>query len=112
LGHGTLVATMKLSRLVLDNAYTPEFASRIVDYEDGQQQIIPQGIHFLDLLPAYRLPETRDRLTETVKRSIWLHGQPTSSRPMSHQPGVFERCPTKAARRSMFEPVSFGASVL
>ncbi len=60
---GTLIATMKLSRLVVDNGYTPEFAARIVDHADGEQQVIPQWLHRLDLLPSYRLRYDRDWLT-------------------------------------------------
>jgi hypothetical protein len=30
-----------LSRLVRDNAHSLEFAARIVDHDDGMQQVIP-----------------------------------------------------------------------
>jgi hypothetical protein len=60
---GTLITTMKLSRYIVDNGYTPEFAARIVDHADGEQQVIPQWLHYLDLLPSYRMRMTRDWLT-------------------------------------------------
>jgi hypothetical protein len=60
---GTLITTMKLSRLVVDNGYTPEFAARVVDHADGEQQVIPQWTHYLDLLPSYRMRVSRDWIT-------------------------------------------------
>jgi hypothetical protein len=76
---------MKLSRLIVDNAYTPEFAARIVDYSDGEQQIIPQGIHLLDLLPAYRLRDSRDWLTDAdavaLGQLVDAHWQKMTTRP-------------------------------
>lgn len=60
---GTLIVTMRLSRLIVDNGYTPLFAARIVEHGDGEQQVIPQWLHHLDLLSSYRLRYDRDWLT-------------------------------------------------
>ena len=59
---GVVITAMQLSRLVRDNAYSPEFAARVVDHEDGEQQIVPQGQHYQDFLPSYRLRNDRDWL--------------------------------------------------
>lgn len=55
-----LVAAMHLSRLVRDNADSMEYAGRIVDYDDGQQQVIPR--HDCKLGRTYRLGTGRDWL--------------------------------------------------
>jgi hypothetical protein len=39
--EGTISAAYKLSRLVRDNAVSTEYSARIVDYADGQRQVIP-----------------------------------------------------------------------
>jgi hypothetical protein len=50
-----------LSRLIQDNAHSFEFAARIVDHEDGMQQVIP--ISPLSYGVTYRLRRDRDWLT-------------------------------------------------
>lgn len=55
-----LLTAMHLSRLVRDNVDSMEFAGRIVDYEDGQKQVIPR--HDCELGRAYRLSTGRDWL--------------------------------------------------
>jgi hypothetical protein len=57
----TLFYAVVLSRLVRDNGHSLEFAARIVDYDDGMQQVIPV------IAPAhvatFRLRKDRDWLT-------------------------------------------------
>jgi hypothetical protein len=60
---GVLLTALQLSRLVCDNGYTTEYAARMVNYEDGQRQVIPQGQHYFAYLAAYRLRDDRDWLT-------------------------------------------------
>jgi hypothetical protein len=50
-----------LSRLVRDNGHSLEFAARIVDHEDGMQQVIP--VHAPGSVATYRLRRDRDWLT-------------------------------------------------
>jgi hypothetical protein len=52
---------MVLSRLVRDNGHSFEFAARIVDHEDGMQQVIP--VTPLVTGVTYRLRRDRDWLT-------------------------------------------------
>jgi hypothetical protein len=52
---------MVLSRLVRDNGHAFEFAARIVDHEDGMQQVIP--VNPLTIGVTYRLRRDRDWLT-------------------------------------------------
>lgn len=58
--YGRILAALHLSRLVRDNADSMEYAARIVDYDDGQQQVIPR--HDCELGRAYRLGAGRDWL--------------------------------------------------
>lgn len=51
---------MHLSRLVRDNADSMEYAGRIVDYDDGRQQVIPR--QDCELGREYRLGRGRDWL--------------------------------------------------
>jgi hypothetical protein len=60
---GVVITALQLSRLVRDNGYTTEFAARVVEYEDGQKQVVPVGQHYLAFLATYRLREDRDWLT-------------------------------------------------
>jgi hypothetical protein len=60
---GVIMTAVQLSRLVCDNGYSPEFAARIVEYEDGEKQVIPQGQHYFGFLPTFRLRDDRDWLT-------------------------------------------------
>jgi hypothetical protein len=60
---GVIITALQLSRLVRDNGYSPEFAARIVEHEDGRKQVIPQGQHYFAFLPTYRLRDDRDWLT-------------------------------------------------
>jgi hypothetical protein len=77
---GTLIATMKLSRLIVDNGYTPQFAARIIDHADEQQQVIPQWLHHLDLLASYRLPSVeRSRMTLSTATRLWAAFPATNS---------------------------------
>jgi hypothetical protein len=52
---------MVLSRLIRDNGHSFEFAARIVDHEDGLQQVIP--VNPLATGVTYRLRRDRDWLT-------------------------------------------------
>jgi len=55
-----LSAALALSRLVRDNVHCAEFAGRLVDHEDGEQQVIPlDGFEFR---LAYRYGRDRDWL--------------------------------------------------
>lgn len=57
-----LSEALAMSRLVLDNGYSFEYAARIFDYSDGEQQIMPASIGSRRL--SYRLrPVQRDWLT-------------------------------------------------
>jgi hypothetical protein len=58
----TLSNAIALSRLVRDNAHCAEFAGRIVDHEDGEQQIIP--LYAFESRLAYRYGRERDWLDE------------------------------------------------
>lgn len=60
---GKLAAALALSRLVRDNAHCTEFAGRIVDHADGEQQIIP--LTGFESRLAYRYSRTRDWLDAT-----------------------------------------------
>lgn len=56
---GELVAILGFSRLIVDNAHTTQYAARLVEYEDGERQVIP----FLgpDAAIAFRAyPDQRD----------------------------------------------------
>lgn len=59
-GHLIFYATV-LSRLVHDNGHSFEYAARIVDHEDGLQQVIP--VHAPGFVATYRLQRDRDWLT-------------------------------------------------
>ena len=52
---------MVLSRLVRDNGHSLEYAARIVDHEDGMQQVIP--VNAPGFVATYRLRRNRDWLT-------------------------------------------------
>lgn len=56
-----LFYALVLSRLVRDNGHSLEFAARIVDYEDGMQQVIP--VHTTRHVSTFRLRRDRDWLT-------------------------------------------------
>lgn len=62
-GDGVVITALQLSRLVHDNGYTMEYAARIVEYADGQKQVVPQGQHYFNFLPTYRVRRDRDWLT-------------------------------------------------
>lgn len=59
-GHIIFYATM-LSRLVHDNGHSLEFAGRVVDHEDGFQQVVP--VDAPGFVMTYRLRKGRDWLT-------------------------------------------------
>jgi hypothetical protein len=40
---GVIITALQLSRLVRDNGYSPEFAARIVEHEDGRKQSFRRG---------------------------------------------------------------------
>jgi hypothetical protein len=61
--EGVLVRTLELSRYVQDNGYGTEFAARVIDFEGGQKQVIPQGSWHVYYLATYRVREDRDWLT-------------------------------------------------
>jgi hypothetical protein len=56
-----LFHALLLSRLVRDNSYSLTFAARVVDHEDGNQQVIPARVPVYDV--TYRLRRDRDWLT-------------------------------------------------
>lgn len=56
-----LFYSLVLSRLVRDNGHSLEFAARIVDYDDGMQQVIP--VHTTRHVATFRLRQDRDWLT-------------------------------------------------
>ena len=57
---GRLAAALALSRLVRDNAYSTEYAARVVAFADGQHQVIP--FDGGESRQAYRMHDTRDWL--------------------------------------------------
>ncbi len=59
-GHRIFYTTV-LSRLIHDNGHSLEYAARIVDHEDGLQQVIP--VYTPGLVATYRLRRDRDWLT-------------------------------------------------
>jgi hypothetical protein len=59
--ENVLFYTMVLSRLVHDNAHSLEYAARVVDHEDGLQQVIP--IYAPAYVATSRLRRDRDWLT-------------------------------------------------
>lgn len=61
--EGVLITALQLSRLIRDNGYTMEYVARVVDYADGQRQVVPHGQHYFAYLAAYRVREDRDWLT-------------------------------------------------
>jgi hypothetical protein len=88
---GVLYDCLALSRLVRDNAFSSQYAARIFDFEDGEQQLIPavgsastaiyrlrsnrdwldptEAAQLADLLTAYW--EHRDVLPARLSRAIW-----------------------------------------
>ena len=45
MGHEALISdALAMSRLILDNGYSTEYAARIFDYSDGEQQVMPPPI--------------------------------------------------------------------
>ncbi|HXL42602.1 MAG TPA: hypothetical protein VN960_00930 [Gaiellaceae bacterium] len=67
---GVIITALQLSRVVRDNGHSPEFAARIVEHEDGQKQVIPQGQHYFSFLPTFRLRDDRDWLTAAEAREL------------------------------------------
>jgi hypothetical protein len=63
-----ILAAMHLSRLVRDNADSMQYAGRIIDFDDGQQQVIPR--HDCELGRAYRLGRGRDWLDADDARAL------------------------------------------
>lgn len=57
---GIISQTVALSRLVRDNAYSTEYAARVVEHADGERQVIPHGAK--ESSHAYRLGTGRDWL--------------------------------------------------
>lgn len=62
--EGVISVAYKLSRHVRDNAVSTEYAARIVDYADGQEQVIPGPVSG-EWATAYRAGTGRD----------WLDGE-------------------------------------
>lgn len=56
-----LLAALTLSRLILDNAYSTEYAARVVEFADDHVQIIPGPVNLEGAL-AYRAHSGRDWL--------------------------------------------------
>lgn len=67
---GVIITALQLSRLIRDNGYTPEYAARIVEHEDGQKQVIPQGQHYFSFLSTFRLRFDRDWLTDAEAEEL------------------------------------------
>jgi hypothetical protein len=59
-GH-LLYYALVLSRLIHDNGHSLEYAARIVDHEDGEQQVVP--VYAPAAVATYRLRRGRDWLT-------------------------------------------------
>src|SRR5512133_265267 len=109
---GVVITAMQLSRLVRDNAYSLEFAARIVEHDDGVKQVIPQGQHYFAFLPTYRVRGDRDWLTlaeahelRTLLAAYWanmnaLPGQ--LSRAISLSEGVVHQSTLERALVMMF----------
>jgi hypothetical protein len=55
-----LSSALALSRFVRDNVHCTEFAGRIIEHEDGEQQVVP--LYGFDFRLAYRYGRTRDWL--------------------------------------------------
>jgi hypothetical protein len=81
-GDGVVNAAFILSRLVRDNAYSTQFAARVIDHADGAQQVIP-GPVATEAALAYRARPGRDWLDAGEARELasllaafWAH-EPT-----------------------------------
>jgi hypothetical protein len=91
--EGVLWPACVMSRFVVDNAYSTEYAARVVDYEDGEQQVIPveavetdaifrfdtTARDWLDAREAAELAQLldafwakRDNLHDRVRLALWL----------------------------------------
>jgi|GEM_PF-2479113 len=57
--EGLISDALAMSRLVVDNGYSFEYAARIFDHEGGEQHVMPASVP----QPAYRVRKTRDWLT-------------------------------------------------
>jgi hypothetical protein len=57
---------LTISRLVLDNGYSYEYAARVFDHADAEQHIMPASV----LQHAYRLRKTREWLTEEEAQQL------------------------------------------
>jgi hypothetical protein len=79
---GELVALMAWSRLIVDNAHTTEFAARVVEYSDGQLQIVPFGGG--EAAIAFRpYPDRRDWMDASEAAALSsLHGAMFGSQPL------------------------------
>jgi hypothetical protein len=86
---GVLGDVLAMSRLILDNGYSNEFAARVIERENGEQTVMPlpggQPVYRLrhtrdwmtlgevgelrDLVAAFR--STRDNLPTRVRRALW-----------------------------------------
>lgn len=56
-GDQRLGACIAMSRLVRDNSHCAEFAGRLIDYEDGEQQVVP--LNGFEFRLAYRFKQDR-----------------------------------------------------
>jgi hypothetical protein len=63
-----LFYAVALSRLVHDNGHSLQFAARIVDHDDGEQQVIP--VYAPGVVATYRLRRGRDWLTPTEAEEL------------------------------------------
>lgn len=74
---GVIITALQLSRVVRDNGYSPEFAARIVEREDGQKQVISQGQHYFSFLPTYRSATIATGSPSPKRRELRLSSTPT-----------------------------------
>jgi hypothetical protein len=59
--NSAITDAVAMSRLVLDNGYSTEYAARIFDHANGEQQIMPA---FSSAQATYRVRRTRDWLSD------------------------------------------------
>jgi hypothetical protein len=65
---GLITDAFMMSRLVRDNAYSTEYAARIIDYDDGEQVVVPALT--VESAHAYRLRRNRDWLDDEDAKAV------------------------------------------
>jgi hypothetical protein len=60
---GVLRRALQLSRLIQDNGYGTTYAARVVDFDGGFQQVIPQAHWHPYFIDTYRVRDDRDWFT-------------------------------------------------